>query len=134
MRAIEMRIDAHGGPERLAPVAVALPPPGEGQVLLRQTAVGVNFIDTYHRRGVFPIPALPGAIGVEAAGIVEAAGPGVALRPGGLHIMLVGLAQAARPGTTVPLTLQFERAGSITLELPVQAAGAAAPGAPAHRH
>jgi NADPH2:quinone reductase len=82
VRAIEIRIDAHGGPERLAPVAVALPPPGAGQVLLRQTAVGVNFIDTYHRRGVFPVPALPGAIGVEAAGIVEAAGPGVALRPG----------------------------------------------------
>jgi NADPH2:quinone reductase len=82
LRAIEMRIDAYGGPDRLAPVEIDLPPPREGQVLLRQTAVGVNFIDTYHRRGLFPIPAVPGAIGVEAVGVVEAVGAGVALRPG----------------------------------------------------
>jgi NADPH2:quinone reductase len=80
--AIEMRIDAHGGPERLAPAEIELPPPGPGQVLLRQTAVGVNFIDVYHRRGTFPIPALPGAVGVEAVGIVAAVGAGVSLRPG----------------------------------------------------
>ncbi|WP_245292038.1 quinone oxidoreductase family protein [Methylobacterium tarhaniae] len=82
LRATEIRIDAHGGPDRLTPVEIDLARPGAGQVLLRQTAVGVNFIDVYHRRGIFPIPALPGAVGVEGVGIVEAAGPGVSLRPG----------------------------------------------------
>ncbi|MHC5653965.1 quinone oxidoreductase family protein [Stappia sp. ICDLI1TA098] len=50
--------------------------PGEGEVLLRQTAIGVNFIDIYHRTGLYPIP-LPGGLGSEAAGVVEAIGPGV---------------------------------------------------------
>lgn len=83
MRATRMQIDAYGGPERLAAAEVTLPAPGPGEVLVRQTAVGVNFIDVYHRRGVFPIPQLPGALGVEAAGIVEDFGPGVTkFRPG----------------------------------------------------
>ena len=61
------------------------------------------------------------------------AGGSVTLRPGGAHVMLVGLAQALRPGATLPLTLTFERAGTVQVEVAVQAAGAAAPGA-AHRH
>lgn len=61
------------------------------------------------------------------------AGGSVALRPGGAHVMLIGLAQALRPGTTLPLTLTFERAGTVEVQVAVQAAGAAAPGA-AHHH
>jgi NADPH2:quinone reductase len=55
--------------------------PGPGQVRLRQTAVGLNFIDTYHRSGIYPI-ALPSGLGLEAAGVVEAVGDGVSLQPG----------------------------------------------------
>ena len=61
------------------------------------------------------------------------AGGSVTLRPGGAHVMLVGLAEALRPGGTVPMTLTFERAGAVEVQVSVQAAGAAAPG-PAHRH
>ena len=55
--------------------------PGPGEVLLRQTAIGLNFIDTYHRSGLYPLP-LPSGLGLEAAGVVEAVGAGVTLKPG----------------------------------------------------
>jgi len=55
------------------------------------------------------------------------------LQPGGLHLMLVGLTRPLREGESVPVTLRFERAGEVTVELAVQAAGARAPGA-GHRH
>lgn len=65
-----------GGPEVLEEVRVAVPPPGPGEALVRHRAIGVNFIDTYHRSGVYPA-ALPCVPGVEAAGVVEAVGAGV---------------------------------------------------------
>jgi NADPH2:quinone reductase len=55
---------------------VALKPPGDGEMRVRHTAVGVNFIDVYHRTGLYKIP-LPSGLGLEAAGIVEAVGPNV---------------------------------------------------------
>jgi NADPH2:quinone reductase len=67
-----------GGPEVLELGAVELPPPGPGEVRVRHTAIGVNFIDTYHRSGLYPLP-LPAVLGVEAAGIIEDRGPGVDL-------------------------------------------------------
>ncbi len=71
-----------GGPEVLQWEEVQVGPPGEGQARIRHTAVGVNFIDTYHRSGLYPIP-MPGGLGSEAAGIVEAVGPGVTVvKPG----------------------------------------------------
>lgn len=70
------RITAYGGPEVIGWENVTLPPPGAGDVLFRSTAVGLNFIDTYHRRGIYPVP-LPSGLGVEGAGIVEAIGEGV---------------------------------------------------------
>jgi NADPH2:quinone reductase len=77
-----IRIHEHGGPEVLRYETVDLPEPGEGQAQLRHTAIGLNFIDTYHRSGLYPLD-LPSGLGSEAAGIVEAIGPGVAdLRPG----------------------------------------------------
>ncbi|MET1025813.1 MAG: quinone oxidoreductase [Dongiaceae bacterium] len=57
--------------------------PGEGEVLIRHQAVGTNFLDIYHRKGIYPLPSYPAVIGVEAAGIVEAVGVGVVdLQPG----------------------------------------------------
>jgi NADPH:quinone reductase len=65
-----------GGPEILQWEETNAGEPGEGQVRVRHTAVGVNFIDTYHRSGLYPI-SLPGSLGSEGAGVVEAVGPGV---------------------------------------------------------
>ena len=70
------RITAHGGPEVIEWIDVDVPPPGPGEVRFRSTAIGLNFIDTYHRRGIYPV-ALPSGLGLEAAGVVEAVGEGV---------------------------------------------------------
>ncbi|WP_341677819.1 quinone oxidoreductase [Niveibacterium sp. SC-1] len=72
-----IRITQAGGPEVLALQTVSLPAPGPGEVRIRQEAVGLNFIDIYHRSGLYPVE-LPSPIGLEAAGVVEALGPGVA--------------------------------------------------------
>lgn len=72
-----------GGPENLRWQEVSVGEPGPGQVRLRHTAIGLNFIDVYHRTGLYPLPALPAVIGLEAAGIVESVGEGVMdLAPG----------------------------------------------------
>jgi NADPH2:quinone reductase len=71
-----IRIHAHGGPEVLGWEAVASAAPGRGEVLIRQTAIGLNFIDVYERTGLYP-GALPSGLGREGAGVVEAVGPGV---------------------------------------------------------
>ncbi|MDB5667586.1 MAG: quinone oxidoreductase [Alphaproteobacteria bacterium] len=82
MRAREVRIAATGGPEVLQLVDVELREPGPGEVLMRSTAIGLNFIDTYHRSGLYPVE-LPAPLGIEAAGVVESVGQGVAgLVPG----------------------------------------------------
>ena len=65
-----------GGPEVIEWHDVELPPPAHGEVRIRQTAIGFNLIDTYHRTGVYPVD-LPGALGLEAAGVIEAIGDGV---------------------------------------------------------
>ncbi len=71
-----------GGPEMLEAELIDLPKPGPGQALVRHEAVGLNFIDTYHRSGLYKLP-LPSGLGTEAAGIVEAVGEGVSeLREG----------------------------------------------------
>jgi NADPH2:quinone reductase len=81
-KAQAIRIDRTGGPEVMELATLDLPPPGPGEVLLRQTAMGVNYQDIYHRSGLYPVP-LPSGLGSEAAGIVEAVGAGVtALKPG----------------------------------------------------
>jgi NADPH2:quinone reductase len=74
MRAI--RFEKTGGPEVLKLVDVETPAPGPGQALVRHEAIGVNFIDTYHRSGLYPVK-LPSGLGSEAAGVVEAVGDGV---------------------------------------------------------
>jgi NADPH:quinone reductase len=77
-----IRLHATGGPEVLHWEDVEVGEPGEGQARVRHTAVGVNFIDTYYRSGLYPLP-LPSGLGSEAAGVVEATGLGVTgVRPG----------------------------------------------------
>src|ERR1700756_1837037 len=73
----EVRFHETGGPEVLRLEEVEVGNPGPGQVRLRHEAVGLNFADTYFRSGLYPVP-LPAGMGVEAAGVVEAVGPGVA--------------------------------------------------------
>jgi NADPH:quinone reductase len=72
-----IRVHEVGGPEALRFEQVEVGEPGPGQVRLRQTAVGLNFIDVYFRTGLYPAPALPFTPGQEGAGMVEAVGAGV---------------------------------------------------------
>ena len=71
-----VRFARTGGPEVLSLDEVEVGEPGVGQVRIRHTAIGVNFIDTYHRSGLYPLQ-LPSGLGSEAAGFVEAVGSGV---------------------------------------------------------
>jgi NADPH2:quinone reductase len=73
---LAMRIHRCGGAEVLQADEVLVGDPGPGQVKLRQSAVGLNFIDVYHRNGHYPL-GLPSGLGVEAAGVVSEVGPGV---------------------------------------------------------
>jgi NADPH2:quinone reductase len=77
-----VRIDQHGGPEQLKIVDLSVGEPGPGEIRIRHHAVGLNFIDVYHRTGLYQLP-MPATLGMEAAGVVEAVGPGVThLKPG----------------------------------------------------
>lgn len=76
MKSKAIRIYEFGGPDVLRWEEVDVPDPGEGEVQIRHTAIGLNFIDTYHRTGLYPVD-LPTGLGSEATGIVEAVGPGV---------------------------------------------------------
>ena len=71
-----IRIHETGGPEVMRWEDVDPGKPGPGEVLVRNTAVGLNYIDTYHRSGLYPVP-LPATLGMEGAGVVEAVGPKV---------------------------------------------------------
>ena len=80
---IQVQISAPGEAGQLEVAANPLPAPGEAEIRVRHEAIGVNFIDIYHRSGLYPMPRLPAVLGVEGAGTVEAVGQGVTmLRPG----------------------------------------------------
>ncbi|MFZ5725052.1 MAG: quinone oxidoreductase family protein [Pseudomonadota bacterium] len=82
MKAIQAFIENQGGPEVIDWREVRLDKPGAGQLLIRQTAIGLNYIDIYHRDGTYPVD-LPGGLGLEAAGEVIAVGEGVhGFKPG----------------------------------------------------
>ena len=72
-----IRIHSSGGPDVIQFEDVGLGKPARGEALVRQTAVGVNFIDVYHRSGLYKLPSFPSGLGTEGAGVVEAVGPGV---------------------------------------------------------
>ena len=76
MKTQAVRFHAPGGPEVLLLEELDLPEPGGGEVRIRHTAIGLNFQDIYARSGAYPFP-LPSGLGTEAAGVVEAVGPGV---------------------------------------------------------
>ncbi len=97
MRAVEAR--EAGGPEVLSFVDLPDPEPGPGQLLVRVAAAGVNFIDTYRRAGVYPMP-YPHVVGVEGAGVVEAVGEGVGDFAAGDRV-----AWAEAPGSYAELAL-----------------------------
>ncbi|WP_019703407.1 quinone oxidoreductase family protein [Paracidovorax oryzae] len=73
---LAVQIRQHGGPEELHLTDVTVGEPGTGEIRIRHHAVGLNFIDVYHRTGLYPLP-MPATIGMEGAGIVEAVGAGV---------------------------------------------------------
>jgi NADPH:quinone reductase len=100
MKAI--RFARTGGPEVLTLEDIDLPSPRAGEVRVRHTAIGVNFIDTYHRNGLYPI-SIPSGIGLEGAGVVEAVGEGVtAFRKGDHAAYCTGPLGAYAEANNVP--------------------------------
>jgi NADPH2:quinone reductase len=96
-----IQIRANGGPEVLQLDDVAVPDPGPGEARIRQTAIGVNFLDIYQRTGLYPV-SLPAVLGNEAAGVVEAIGPGVSDVAVGDRVAYAGLIGAYADARTVP--------------------------------
>lgn len=76
MKSHAIRIHQAGGPEQLRWEEIEVPAPRAGEVTVRNKACGVNFIDTYHRSGLYPV-TMPSGLGLEAAGVIEAVGPDV---------------------------------------------------------
>jgi NADPH2:quinone reductase len=121
MLAIQM--SRTGGPEVLESVNVDTPSPGPGQVLVRHEAIGVNFIDTYLRSGLYPLP-LPAVLGGEAAGVVEAVGDGVTRLSVGDRVAYSGAvggyaqyaAVAADRAVRLPEGISFETAAACLLK------------------
>ena len=120
-----VRIHAYGGAEQLRHEAIDVAAPAAGEVQIRQHAIGINYLDTYHRRGVFPLRSLPGALGVEAAGEVVAVGEGVmrfapgdrvayACPPIGSYASLRNLPE--RLLLRLPAGVSFEQAAAATLQ------------------
>ena len=99
MKAI--RFSLIGGPEVLDYVDHELPPPAAGQARVRHTVVGVNFIDTYHRTGLYKLP-LPSGLGSEAAGVVESVGDGVTTLKVGERVAYAGAMGAYADANNVP--------------------------------
>lgn len=72
-----IRVHEYGGPEVLSVEMVDVPNPGPGEVQIRHTAIGLNFIDVYMRTGLYPLPELPSGIGLEGSGFIAEIGEGV---------------------------------------------------------
>ena len=90
-----IRIHKTGGPEVLRWEEVSVGAPGRGEVRLKQTAVGLNYIDVYHRTGLYPLAGLPAVIGMEAAGVVLEVGAGVTDIEAGRRVAYAGLPPGA---------------------------------------
>jgi len=118
MKAI--RFDKTGGPEVLNYVDVTLPEPAQGEVQLRHTAIGLNFVDTYQRSGLYPQP-LPSGLGNEAAGVITKLGKGIkGLKVGDRVAYGVGPIGAYAQGRNFPANRLVKLPKSISDE---QAAG-----------
>jgi NADPH2:quinone reductase len=90
-----IRIHQHGGPEVLKWEEIDPGQPGSGEALVRHEAVGLNYIDVYHRSGLYPLPALPAIPGLEAAGVVVAIGPAVSEVAVGDRVAYAGIPPGA---------------------------------------
>jgi len=124
-----IRIHEHGGPEVLRLERVELPPPRRGEARVRQTAIGLNFIDVYDRTGLYPMP-LPGGLGREAAGVVVAVGAGVkTLREGDRVAYVQGEPGAYAEERILPIARLVKVPASVSDE---QAAAAMLKGLTAH--
>lgn len=119
-----IRMQQVGGPEVMEYVDVDLPEPGAGEALVRQKACGLNFIDVYFRTGLYPQP-LPGGLGMEGAGIVEAVGPGVSHIKAGDRVAYAGRPLGAYAEARVmpvdglvrlPEGISFETAAAMMLQ------------------
>ncbi|TLX56328.1 quinone oxidoreductase [Stutzerimonas nosocomialis] len=120
-----IQFSQHGGPEVLEMVEVATPTPSSGEVVVRNHAIGLNFIDTYFRSGLYAPPSLPSGLGTEGAGVVEAVGDGVtAFKPGDRVAYATGPLGAygehhllpARHLVRLPEAVSFEQAAAVMLK------------------
>lgn len=120
--AYAIRLHETGGPEVLKVEALAPRAPGPGEVLVRQTAVGVNFIDTYHRTGLYKVP-LPFVPGSEGAGVIEEVGEGVTHVEPGDRVVYTGQGTYATHYTgkaamvvPLPASISDEEAAAVLLK------------------
>lgn len=118
-----VEIAVAGGPEVMQLVDAQLPEPGPGMARVSNRAIGVNYIDTYHRSGLYPLP-LPTGLGLEAAGLVEAVGEGVELKVGarvaycaaGIGSYSEAVILPAERLITLPDSVDFETAAAVFLK------------------
>lgn len=118
-----IRVHTPGGPDVLRVENLSVPQPGAGEILLRQEAMGVNFIDTYFRSGLYKFPSLPAIPGMEGAGVIEAVGPDVSALKPGMRVAYAGVPGgyahyrtiAADRVVVLPDSVSFETAASVTL-------------------
>jgi len=104
-----------GGPEVLEAIDLPLPSPGPGQILVRHQAVGLNFIDTYHRSGLYPMK-MPAVLGLEAAGVVEAIGEEVTRFRLGDRVAYNGSLGAYAEAAVVPADRAVKVPETVSLE------------------
>jgi NADPH2:quinone reductase len=105
-----------GGPEVLEAIDLPLPSPAAGQILVRHQAVGLNYIDTYHRSGLYPLK-MPAVIGLEAAGTVEAVGDGVSRFRVGDRVAYNGTMGAYSEAAVIPADRAVKVPEGVTLEI-----------------
>jgi NADPH2:quinone reductase len=105
-----------GGPDVLEAVDLPVPSPGPGQILVRHQAVGLNFIDTYHRSGLYPMK-MPAVLGLEAAGIVETLGEGVTRFAVGDRVAYNGTLGAYSQAAVVPADRAVKVPDAVSLEV-----------------
>ena len=118
-----VRVAEPGGPGAMALETVELPAPGPGMARVANRAIGLNYIDTYHRSGLYPLP-LPTGIGLEGAGVVEAVGEGVDLTPGarvgycaaGIGAYAEAINLPASRLVPLPEAVDFETAAAVLLK------------------
>jgi len=120
-----IRIYETGGPEVMRWEADDPGQPAAGEALVRHEAVGLNFIDVYHRTGIYPLPALPAVLGMEGAGIVEAVGEGVTEVAVGDRVAYAGMPPGAYAEVRrmpadrlvqLPDTISYEQGAAMMLQ------------------